>query len=862
MGEYEKMTLDLEDIVRKYLQDTYPGQDWQLEEILKSETGGHIAACQRRLSRSVESTEQTGGPTKVPATNLLTRVPQEKQVADLLTAALASAGDHAVTLAAALEKVPEEQLDSMAFLVACMPPHDLAGISQELLLETVSCAFEAKAAMPWGSSIPESLFLEWVLPYVQANETREQWRSMMLSLFGPQVQVLESVEEAVKLLNKEVFAQLGVSYHASKRPKPDQSPNESIQAQYASCTGLSILLADACRSVCIPARLASVPLWSDREKSQGHDPRTWQGSGNHTWVEIWDPAVRKWRYIGASEQGDLDKTWFTGKTQKVDASHPLTCIYALSFKPTGTLFPCVWLPDNDYVWGEDITSHYTEGAESCETFPLWWQTFVRPEAIQQDRDKAEEPGSRLSATPSQKPDDPVLAAEIELKSWSELLAETGSFELNQVAALRAVLWEKFKNDVVTNSVRIGEMQNCVVSTDRGKLMRFSVEVVGARLEPEAGFPVYICLHGGGGCPPEINDEQWRQMQRYYKDSVRCGIYIAPRACEDTWNCHWVGDSYALYDRIIQNSIAFLHADPNRVYILGYSAGGDAVYQLAPRMADRWAAANMSAGHPNGASVHNLYHVPLLLQVGERDHAYKRNEVAVEYSKKLQNRRAKYPGGYISECWVHKGAGHSYCQDRDPGCKQHPVISCHGCGDGVELCNTNAVAWLQRYARNPVPRHLIWDVGTKGIRTRPAGSVAEELSPPHMRFYWLDISGLERYDAACVEVKCCREENTIEIISCGSWLRLLLDSRLVNLDERVVIKGGNFHAEVQLKPSLTTLSRTLLERGDPELMFEAEVTISWDGEGCHISVGNGEVLKAPTAGETLEPLQRALSQALA
>ena len=42
-------------------------------------------------------------------------------------------------------------------------------------------------------------------------------------------------------------------------------------------------------------------------------------------------------------------------------------------------------------------------------------------------------------------------------------------------------------------------------------------------------------------------------------------------------------------------------DPNRVYIMGYSAGGDGVYQLAPRMADRWAAAAMMAGHPNDAS---------------------------------------------------------------------------------------------------------------------------------------------------------------------------------------------------------------------------------------------------------------------
>ena len=38
------------------------------------------------------------------------------------------------------------------------------------------------------------------------------------------------------------------------------------------------------------------------------------------------------------------------------------------------------------------------------------------------------------------------------------------------------------------------------------------------------------------------------------------------------------------DRLIENLVVFEGVDPNRVYLLGYSAGGDGVYQLAPRMA--------------------------------------------------------------------------------------------------------------------------------------------------------------------------------------------------------------------------------------------------------------------------------------
>jgi poly(3-hydroxybutyrate) depolymerase len=41
---------------------------------------------------------------------------------------------------------------------------------------------------------------------------------------------------------------------------------------------------------------------------------------------------------------------------------------------------------------------------------------------------------------------------------------------------------------------------------------------------------------------------------------------------------------------------FVNAD--RVFVTGYSAGGDGVYHLAPMMADFWAGAAMMAGHPN------------------------------------------------------------------------------------------------------------------------------------------------------------------------------------------------------------------------------------------------------------------------
>ncbi len=98
-------------------------------------------------------------------------------------------------------------------------------------------------------------------------------------------------------------------------------------------------------------------------------------------------------------------------------------------------------------------------------------------------------------------------------------------------------------------------------------------------------------------PAETNNDQWVAMTEYYKYSVENGIYVAVRGMEDVWNLHFLDESYPMYDRLIEDMIMFSNADPNRGYLLGFSAGGDGVYAIAPRMADRFAAVNMSSGHP-------------------------------------------------------------------------------------------------------------------------------------------------------------------------------------------------------------------------------------------------------------------------
>ncbi len=229
--------------------------------------------------------------------------------------------------------------EGLSFLMANMPPQDRTGLSPAFLVENTKLAYQVMDEVPWGKSIPKNIFLNDVLPYASLNELRDDWRADFHQRFIKIAQESKTIDQAVIRLNKYVFDTLHVSYSADKRPKPDQSPYESIKAHYASCTGLSILLVDALRSVGIPARIAAIPMWPDE-------------SGNHTWVEIWDG---RWHYTGAAEPNILDHAWFTTKASQADASHP---IYASSFKKTSLIFPMRWAPELKYVSAIDVTANY------------------------------------------------------------------------------------------------------------------------------------------------------------------------------------------------------------------------------------------------------------------------------------------------------------------------------------------------------------------------------------------------------------------------------------------------------------------------------------------------------------------------
>lgn len=264
---------------------------------------------------------------------------------DEVEQALANAKSNRVELEKALLSVPKAQQRGMAFLIANMPDSDLQTLKADFLLTNSALAYKARGEVPWGAAIPEEVFLNDVLPYANVDERRDAWRAEFYALCMPIVKDCKSPADAAQKINAVLFKKLNLQY-STQRKAPNQSPKESIEQGKASCTGLSIVLSDACRAVCIPARIVGTPLWTNKR-------------GNHTWVEIWD---KDWHFTGACEQdpNGLNRGWFVGDAAQAKKDSFEHAIYAASFQKSRIHFPLVWARGNKSVPAENVTDRYTK----------------------------------------------------------------------------------------------------------------------------------------------------------------------------------------------------------------------------------------------------------------------------------------------------------------------------------------------------------------------------------------------------------------------------------------------------------------------------------------------------------------------
>lgn len=350
---------------------------------------------------------------------------------------------------------------------------------------------------------------------------------------------------------------------------------------------------------------------------------------------------------------------------------------------------------------------------------------------------------------------------------------------SDAAAAKQLLWQDHVQRVRTT--RAAEMEARRLRDGELEMPFFS-KSFGEK--PADGWSLYISLHGGGGAPKQVNDRQWENQKRLYQ--LEEGIYVAPRAPTNTWNLWHQAHIDRLFDRLIENFMVFEGVNPNRVYLMGYSAGGDGVYQLAPRMADRWAAAAMMAGHPNETSPLGLRNLAFTLHVGGRDAAYNRNKVAADWQTKLAELHKADPRGYVHWAKIYPDKGH--WMDRE---------------------DAAAIAWMAKFRRNPLPEKIVW----------------KQDDVTHRRFYWLAADAANQKDRP--QIVATRDGQRILVETQGAEAVIVcLNDEMLNLDEPVIVTAaGEERFRGRVDRTIQVIADTIAQRGDPDLVFSCELSIS-------------------------------------
>ncbi len=316
---------------------------------------------------------------------------------------------------------------------------------------------------------------------------------------------------------------------------------------------------------------------------------------------------------------------------------------------------------------------------------------------------------------------------------------------------------------------------------KGYQMPFELYINGAK--PENGYPLYISLHGGGGAPAEVNDQQWENQKTLY-GAVE-GVYFVPRSPTDSWDM-WhqeYMDDFLL--QIISYSIARLNVDQSRIYLLGYSAGGDGVYNLATRLSDKFAAAAMMAGHPGDAKIENLRNLPFAIYVGANDTDYNRSGLAVEWLKSFMKLHEEDEWGYEYNVNIYPDKGHWM--------------------DGLDA---EAIGWLANYSRVSSPYRIVW-IQDDVLRTRKYNL---EVSNPKQGYH--------------IEQGVNRENNTIYITTDDyTEVTIWLDDYIVDLDKEVIIEFNDkevFRGVIPREES--NIIASINGRFDPEYIYWSKITV--------------------------------------
>ncbi|MCA8977822.1 MAG: hypothetical protein KDC98_24060, partial [Planctomycetes bacterium] len=327
-------------------------------------------------------------------------------------------------------------------------------------------------------------------------------------------------------------------------------------------------------------------------------------------------------------------------------------------------------------------------------------------------------------------------------------------------------------------------------------------------KPAAGWPLFLCLHGGGGNDKapgphgwSVNSREWQAQKSLWRAIYEpAGIYFIPRMADDRRGRWWHDHNQIAFDEIIRKSILFRDVDPNRVYLMGISEGGYGAIRFAGNRPDRFAATGgMAAAEPIATSPpENMRNVGMRIDIGENDTMFDRIGLARRMGERLQELRRDDPEGYDFEVFVQAGRGH-----------------------GIDYSLTPK--WLAGRVRDPRPCRVVWTV--KKFDSRVALQnywLALEAVPERMPLF-LDATVKDNRITLEAMVGAAGADPTAREPLHSGRVLVRLDDRLADLDEPItVVVNGIARPPVRLTRSLAVMARTLAERSDINYCFCAEL----------------------------------------
>ena len=337
-------------------------------------------------------------------------------------------------------------------------------------------------------------------------------------------------------------------------------------------------------------------------------------------------------------------------------------------------------------------------------------------------------------------------------------------------------------------------------------------------KPEAGYPLYLYLHGSG--PKEQEWPITLEWALYFADAP--SVYFIPQIPNGVGELYrwWQKSKLEAWEKLLRQAFLSDQIDPKRVYFFGISEGGYGSQRLASYYPDYLAAAGpMAGGEPLiNAPVENLQHVAFSLRTGYEDTQFHRSELTGYTRDALQSLAAQYPGYY-----------------------KHFIDIIPKYGHAIPYQYTTP--YLSQHVRTPQPNQVNWeDYPIDGLYRKGCYNLAPLKRPEgkERTYYQENILGntvdLKINTVKYVEKKVSDWYTSFHLVllydkvyepAKGGKLRVYLSPELLDLSKpvRVLVNGQQVYSGM-VKADWSHLVESCSRFFDPERLFPAAIDIAY------------------------------------